>query len=40
MQGVLVKEMEIEQTGAIRFDELSSGLYLIKSEGEQIVKVL
>jgi hypothetical protein len=38
--GVLMKEMEIEQTATIYFDEFSSGLYIIKSDGEHTVKIL
>ena len=38
--GVLIKEMEIEQTGTISFDEFPGGLYLLKSDGEHVVKVL
>jgi hypothetical protein len=40
MQGVLMKEMEIEQTAAISFNEFSSGLYIIKSDGEHTVRIL
>lgn len=40
MQGVLMKEMEVEQTATICFDEFSSGLYIIKSDGGYSVKVL
>lgn len=40
MQGVLLKEMEIEQTASIHFDEFSSGLYIIKSDGEHTVKIV
>lgn len=40
MQGVLMKEMEIEQTTAIRFDEFPGGLYLIKFDGERRVKIV
>ena len=40
MQGVLIKEMEIEQTTTISFDEFPSGLYFIKSEGEHTVKIV
>ncbi len=40
MLGVLIKEMELEQKATISFDEFSSGLYIIKSDGEQPVKVL
>lgn len=39
-QGVLMKEMELEQTGTIAFDEFSSGLYLIKSDDERTVKIV
>jgi hypothetical protein len=40
MLGVLMKEMELEQTATISFDEFSSGLYIIKSDDEQLVKIL
>ena len=40
MQGVLMKKLELEQTATIDFDEFSSGLYLIKSDGEHTVKIL
>lgn len=40
MQGVLMKEMEVEQTTTISFDEFSSGLYIIKSDGEQPVRII
>lgn len=40
MQGVLMKEMEIEQTKTISFDEFPSGLYFMKSEGEHTVKIV
>jgi len=38
--GVLMKEMEVEQTAAICFDEFSGGVYIIKSDGEPMVKVV
>lgn len=40
MQGVLMKEMQVEQTTTIPFDEFSSGLYILKSDGEQTVKIV
>lgn len=40
MLGVLMKEMEIEQTATINFDEFSSGLYLIKSDDEHTVRIV
>ncbi|MNR37407.1 hypothetical protein D3C85_1554190 [compost metagenome] len=38
--GVLMKEMELEETGTIDFDEFSSGLYIIKSDNEHTVKIV
>jgi hypothetical protein len=40
IQGALMKEMELEQTGSIDFAEFSSGLYIIKSAGERTVRIL
>jgi hypothetical protein len=40
MPGVLVKEMEIEQTATICFDEFSSGVYIVKSDGEHTVRIV
>jgi hypothetical protein len=38
--GVLVKEIEIEQTATVCFDEFPSGLYLIKSDSGYTVQIL
>jgi hypothetical protein len=40
MLGVMMKEMEIEQTATICFDEFSNGLYIIKSDGQHTVRIL
>ncbi|MDF3029002.1 MAG: type sorting protein [Fluviicola sp.] len=40
MLGVLIKEMELEQTATIDFNEFPSGLYIIKSDGEHSVKIV
>jgi hypothetical protein len=38
--GVLIKEMELEQTATIDFNEFSSGLYILKSDDEYTVRIL
>jgi len=38
--GALMKEMEVEQTATISFDELSGGLYIIRSDGGHTVRIV
>jgi hypothetical protein len=40
MLGVLMKEMELEQTATICFDEFASGWYIIQSDGGQPVRIV